>query len=263
MAKGNLQNRYRRDPRRTILLIIVGVLVLSVAVYALYMGGRKLEEAQYEEPRGDLSERLVTGPTIEYQGKTYAYKSNLLTVLFMGIDREDAPNIEVAAGANNGGQADFLTLAVINGANKTVTRLPIDRDTITEVTTLGILGNVSGTRLGQISLSHGFGDGREQSSQLTVEAVERLLHGIDVNFYVAMGMDSIAALNDAVGGVTVPIEDDFSAVDPSMQLGASLRLVGDQAEYYVRRRMDVGDRGCRFVGMLAMYASNRPWMIAI
>lgn len=37
------------------------------------------------------------------------------------------------------------------------------------------------------------------------------------------------------------LEDDFSAADPAMTKGATLTLQGDQAEIFVRRRMDIGE----------------------
>jgi anionic cell wall polymer biosynthesis LytR-Cps2A-Psr (LCP) family protein len=56
-----------------------------------------------------------------------------------------------------------------------------------------------------------------------------------------MNMDAIAILNDAVGGVTVEVTEDFSKVDPSITLG-QVTLKGDQAIHYVRTRKDVGDQ---------------------
>ena len=41
--------------------------------------------------------------------------------------------------------------------------------------------------------------------------------------------------------MTVTLEDDFSAADPAMTKGATLTLQGDQAEIFVRRRMDIGE----------------------
>ena len=38
----------------------------------------------------------------------------------------------------------------------------------------------------------------------------------------------------------VTLEDDFSALDPTMTKGTTLTLHGDQAEYYVRSRMNIG-----------------------
>jgi anionic cell wall polymer biosynthesis LytR-Cps2A-Psr (LCP) family protein len=131
-------------------------------------------------------------------------------------------------------------LLLIDHAIKTITPLQSDRDTMTQITILGVLGGDAGTRNAQICLSHGFGDGSKQSCQLTREAVSNLLMGVGIDFFVAMDMDGISVLNDAVGGVPVTLDDDFSALDPAMRKGVSLTLHGDQAEYYVRNRRDIG-----------------------
>lgn len=226
-----------RDPKRAVLRLLVVVVAVAAAVFGLYTLGRHLEASQYGEERGDLSERLVTVPQLEYKGGLYSYRGRLVTILFLGIDQA----VEDAIGQRGGGQADFLSLLILDPDNKTVRRLDINRDTMAEITTLGILGNISGTRLSQIALSHGFGDGREQSSELTVQAVERLLHGMPVDFYITLGMDSLSAVGDAVGGVPVLIEDDFSQHDPALKVGEVVTLHGDQIELYVRSRMSIGD----------------------
>ena len=48
-------------------------------------------------------------------------------------------------------------------------------------------------------------------------------------------------LNDAVGGVEVTLQDDFSMYDPEMVAGETIRLEGKQAEFFVRGRMTVAD----------------------
>lgn len=208
------------------------LLIAIAAMLGLYCGGRWLEtRGNNPEFRGDYQERKANETTVTYDGIDYRQRKNLTSILLMGIDHDSG---------ETGGQADFLQLIVIDDTAGTVKRLPIDRDTMTPITVLGVLGNRSGVRTAQVSLSHGFGDGKEQSCELTTEAVSNLLLGMPVDFYLAMNLDGIAALNDMVGGVTVTLADDFSTQDPTMTQGATLTLHGDQAEIYVRSRRDVG-----------------------
>ena len=209
-----------------------------LALFLLYQGGRWLETHNAKpETRGDPLQRYAYGDTIEVDGATYRRKTGLSTVLLMGIDRESGA---VAGNGRNGGQADFLRLVVIDSDAGTVSQIGIDRDTMTPVTILGVLGNRSGVRTTQICLAHSFGDGGEQSCELTVEAVSNLLMGVQIDHYVAMNLDGISVLNDWTGGITVTLEDDFSALDPAMTAGKTLTLTGEQAEIYVRSRMSVG-----------------------
>ena len=56
-----------------------------------------------------------------------------------------------------------------------------------------------------------------------------------------LNMGGIAVLNDAVGGVTVQVTDDFSAIDPSIGMG-EVTLHGQQAVHFVRTRKGLGDQ---------------------
>ena len=70
-----------------------------------------------------------------------------------------------------------------------------------------------------------------------------VLFGVTVLVYGLMDLapGDPAQRKLTAGGVTVTLEDDFSAADPAMTKGATLTLQGDQAEIFVRRRMDIGE----------------------
>lgn len=236
------RTEHRPHSRHAVFKALCALLVLALICAAAYWGGRRLEMSTYKgkEVRGDLSMHDEDLRLVTYGDRQYAYNERLTTVLFMGIDR-GASRPGSTSGFRNGGQADFLMLVIIDPVNKTLTQLHIDRDTMAPITVLGVLGNEAGTKDAQICLSHGFGDGKAQSCAFTVNAVSKLLCGVDVDFYVAMDMDSIPILNDVVGGVTVTLEEDFTAFDPAMKLGEIVTLHGEQAEMFVRWRTDVGD----------------------
>lgn len=199
-----------------------------------------VSSAACAQQRGDLATRFAMEPSLTWQGETYRLRKRLTTILLLGVDQS---GFESSVGSyRNGGQADFQLLLVVDDNRKTITPLQLDRDTITDITVLSVLGKPTGSRRAQLALAHGFGDGRELSCRLAVSAVETLLSGTPVNEYYAMNMDGIAPLNDALGGVEVTLEDDFSAYDAAMTPGVTLRLQGMQAEYYVRHRYYVGDQ---------------------
>ena len=93
----------------------------------------------------------------------------------------------------------------------------------------------------QICLSHGYGMDRQERCQNSPRAVEGLLNCPEIELYMEVPLDAISTLNDLLGGVTVTLEDDFTAADPAMTKGATLTLTGEQAVTLVRRRMDVAD----------------------
>ena len=229
----------RRNRRKSRISAILIALVVVALLFGGYKVGRWLETRHNKpEVRGEYQQyNTIYQPTIEVDEATYRQRNDLTTILLIGVDRESNA---VSSGYRNGGQVDFLDLLVIDEEQKRISQLSIDRDTMTPITVLGVLGNKSGVRTSQISLSHSFGDGGAQSCALTVEAASNLLLGAPINKYVAMNLVGISVLNDAAGGVTVTLEDDFSALDPAMTQGKTLTLEGVQAEYYVRSRMNVG-----------------------
>jgi len=242
MMNRQRQSRFVPDRKRSVLVAgLVFLLVVSIAI-GLYVVGRRVELNGGGDgmERGDLTGRFVEPRIVSYNDQNYRYRNDLTTILFLGIDRTTEEHRNVT-GFRNGGMADFLLLQVIDPKKERITTIQIDRDTMAEVTVLGVLGNPAGTRTYQICIAHGFGDGGELSSLLTVDAVSKHLHGIDVDFYVTMRMSGINMLNDTLGGVTVTLEDDFTMLDPDMRPGETLTLRGMQAQYYVRNRMGIGE----------------------
>ena len=229
--------RFDRAGSRKKWLVPVAAAVLILLGVALYAGGRWLETRDAQAVRGDLTQ-TETVETREVGGVTYRRRENLTSILVMGVDHDSEVESE---GSYEGGQADFQRVIVIDSENKTIRQLKIDRDTMAECTVLGYFGSPVGTKEMQISLAHGFGDGKEESCEYARQAAEGLLLDESIDFYLAMNLDGISTLNDLAGGVTVTLEDDFSEIDPAMTKGATLTLQGDQAETFVRSRMTVGD----------------------
>ena len=209
--------------------------VLVLAALLLFAGGSWLEKrSRKPETRTELPQ--AEQETVKLNGHTYKKRDGLTTILVMGVDHETQESYAY----RQAGQADFLRLIVLDSNNKTVQQLQIDRDTITPVTVLGVMGDRYEPVEQQICVGYGFGDGRQTSCEVTVEAVENLLGGQTVDQYLSMGLDGISTLNDLAGGITVTLEDDFSAIDPAMTKGTTLTLQGEQAETYVRSRRSIG-----------------------
>ena len=234
-------NLEKADRKTVYWISLTLIIILAILIGIVALVGQTLERgSQTAAVHGDLGERFAEVPAVEYKGAFYRPYEKITSILVIGVDQYSANETDEGISYRNGGQADYLRLLVINDDTLTVTPIQIDRDTMAKITILGVLGDETGTRVVQICLSHGFGDGKEQSCQLTAQAVSWLLHGISIDFYIAMEMDGISTLNDALDGITVTLEDDFTALDPTMVNGATLTLHGEQAEYYVRGRMNIG-----------------------
>ncbi len=223
--------------RRHVLSAIAAVVVVVLAV-AGYLIGSRIESLQYREKRAELPENFSLTPTIEVNGQIWAQRPNITPILLIGYDKTDG---STRTGYRSGGQSDFLLLLVIDHEANTVRQLQIDRDTMAAVSVLGVTGHPAGTRTMQICLSHAFGKTIEQNDASTLEAVTNLLEGVPVEYTISMNITSIGRMNRLLGGVTVTIQDDFSAVDPAMVPGRTLKLTDEQAETFVRSRMQIAD----------------------
>ncbi len=167
-------------------------------------------------------------------------KKDLTTLLLLGIDKEG--KMEKVPSNINDQQCDFLTLVLLDAARGTYDLLQLNRDTMTPVDVLGLGGVVIESVPMQLALSHTYGDAMEESCENSVRAVERLLGGeIEIDHYLAINMTGLAGLVDALGGVTVTIQDDFSNVDPTLIQGETMLLDGRQCLTYLRGRRGVAD----------------------
>lgn len=166
-------------------------------------------------------------------------KKGLQTILVMGLDKYE--RTETKLGYINNMQSDFMAVVVINSDKERFCLLHLNRDTMTKINRLGVFGDNAGSFVGQLALAHTYGSGGSDSCINAVKAVSNLL-GVPIGHYMTFTMDSVPILNDMAGGVTVIINDDFSAVDKDLKQGETITLHGDQALTYVRTRKDVGDQ---------------------
>ena len=135
-----------------------------------------------------------------YNGGWYA-RRDVETVLVMGVDKYAAQTS--GDNYNQQQQADFLLLLVVDRTAGVCRVLPLNRDTMTEITALGLAGEQVGTFNGQLALSHTYGSGGLDSARNTGRAVSSLLYGVDIDHVMAFTMDAVPVINDAVGGVTI------------------------------------------------------------
>ena len=222
-------NHYK--PRKKAVVLCV---VLVLVLVAMIGGLRILESTVFSSPE----EETVATKTVSRDGMNYFPRQDITVILVMGID-ERGPVVS-SQSYRNYGESDAVVLMILDQKAETYSLLCLNRDTMVDMPVLGIGGKRAGTFHGQLALSHTYGDGLETSCENTRRTVSDLLGGITIDHYVALNMDGIGILNDAVGGVTVDVVDDFSLVDPSIT--GHITLNGMQALTYVQTRHDVGDQ---------------------
>lgn len=172
--------------------------------------------------------------TITYQGKTYAYNSNMTSILCMGIDKKDGEGLGLVDDVvGTGGQADALYMVAFDTATGETDVIAISRDIYGDIGVYSADGNYTGTENAQLCLAYAYGDGKEKSCVNTVDAVKRLFYNLPINSYFAMELEAITTLNDAVGGVVVTLPDDSL---PLGNAGDTIRLYGQDARIFIQYR---------------------------
>lgn len=222
--------------RMRIIDIASAVLILLLVIVMLYSGLQILESTVLRTGAGE--QRFVT-KTITRDGVDYYPRQDITVVMVLGIDQYGP--VQASEGYLNPGAADMATLLIFDEKDESCTVLQLNRDTMLQMPVLGVGGKTAGTYYGQLALSHTYGSGMEDSCENTRRTISDFLYGIRIDYYLSMNMDAISILNDAVGGVTVNVTDDFSQVDPTITKG-QLTLRGEQAIRFVRTRRDVGDQ---------------------
>ena len=215
--------------------IVSAVLILVLLITMLYSGLQILESTVF---RSGAEEGFVSR-TITRDGVSYYPRQDITVVMVLGID-QNGP-VQASEGYINPGAADMAALLIFDDADKSCTILQLNRDTMLEMPVLGVGGKNAGTYYGQLALSHTYGSGMADSCENTRRTISNFLYGIRIDYYLAMNMDAISILNDAVGGVTVNVTDDFSHVDPTITKG-QMTLRGEQAIRLSRPRPDVADQ---------------------
>ena len=220
---------------RRALILLVAVLVLAAGGFGI---ASYLEESQRKEDLSTSSADFGQLPTITWNGETWRQKAGVHSILVIGYDKSAT---DERVGYRDGGQSDFLMVLVVNDQDRTVRQLHIDRDTMARVWTIGLSGKEGGSRIMQICLAHAYGRTIEENDARTVRSVENFLPGLKIENTVSMGLDIVPNFNHLLGGVTVTIEDDLTSIDPAMVKGATLKLTDEQAYWFTRVRMTVGD----------------------
>lgn len=251
VKKKKKQKRCRVLLAVVLALGVVAALVILFYFVASAMGKARLHSADQniepdmmvtEEPE-ELTEeekQIWQEGWVKYQGQIYAYNEDILTFLFMGIDKNDEVVREVAEGTN-GGQADALFLLVLNPHTESIEVIGVNRNTMTDIDIYNEEGAYVNTITAQIAVQHGFGNGVEESCEYQVKAVRNLLYHIPIHGYCAINAKAVIPLTDMVGGVEITaLEDVRRYGDKSgtvlLKEGETKLLDGETAYSYVRFR---------------------------
>lgn len=212
-------------------LMILVCILAGVGVFLFFQQKKEFEQL----PSAVVSEEeTAASDTVTYHGQTYVYNSDLTNVLFLGVDKEAGSVVGETVGRN--GQADCILLLIMNRVTRETKLLQISRDSMTDIDIYGITGSYLTTERHQLALQYAFGESDARSCWLMKQAVSKLLYSVPIRSTMALSVDGIGKITEAMGGVTLTVPEDYTSVDPSFVQGVTLNLQGELAEKYVRYR---------------------------
>ena len=221
------------------IIVVIVILCIFVLLFFLvrYKGKKNLEENIAAEQQQDSSEETTQAQnTIDYHGKTYQYRKDIVNILCIGVDKEEAM-WERDDDGGSVGQADAVFLVSLDFEHSSIRILAIPRDTMVSIVACDENGNEMGAFTGQLALQYAYADGQEKSCSLVIGQVADILKNeVPINGYVAMNLSCIGTVNDAVGGVTVEMDDDYTLYNAKFKKGATVHLQGEEAQEFVQGR---------------------------
>ena len=155
----------------------------------------------------------------------------VVTMLFLGLDRNYGSNGEVGEGAV---RADTIIFACLNTSQETAYLFSLPRDTLVEI---------PGKGPGILNAAHAYG-----GPNLITTTVEELL-GVHIPYWAAVDFEGFETMVNALGGVEVDVEKDLKYYDRAGDFKIDIKagrqvLNGEEALQYARFRNDaLGDIG--------------------
>lgn len=194
-----------------IILLVLGILVLA--------GGAFAAKVYYDVDQTAKTVYKAKGKTQNKRKANQAVKLNKKTpfsILLLGTDTGEL-------GRTYKGRTDTMILATVNPQTKQTNMLSIARDSRVTIAGYGQKGKInSAYALGGIPM--------------TINTVQSFLN-VPVDYYVMMNMKGLEQLVDAVGGVTVDNDLDFTYEGHHFEKG-SVTLDGKTALKFSRMRYD-------------------------
>lgn len=210
--------------KKILLGILAFIVVLTLGVVGvgakLYMDMSKSVQKTYqsvEREQKDLAKSTIRETAVDLE------KQEPFSILLLGIDTG-------ALGRTEQGRSDTMMVATVNPENKQTTLVSIPRDTY-----VPIVGHGTDDKI-----NHAYAFGGPEMSMNTVQNYM----DIPIDHYVSINMGGLEQLVDALGGVEVANNQEFTQDGNTFAYG-KISLNGEQALAYIRMRKNdpKGDYG--------------------
>jgi polyisoprenyl-teichoic acid--peptidoglycan teichoic acid transferase len=205
MRSDKHKTKKRKWPKVLGIVFLLMLLAGGAYAYSIYHSLNKAVETMHNPIERDKSPKREE--EVKFEGK------EPFSVLLLGVDERE----------NDKGRSDSMIVLTVNPEVESVKMLSIPRDTMTD-----IIGH--GTR-DKINHAYAFG-----GVEMSMDTVENLLD-IPIDYYVQINMEGFEDIVNAVGGVTVQNDIDFSSGSYTFNKG-ELTLSGKEALAFTRMRYE-------------------------
>lgn len=192
------------------ILGIVGVLVIGTGAYAYHV------YSSVSNTLNDVHKPLQRDKDNSKEAEEVKVKvkeSQPVSILLLGADER----------GDDKGRSDSLMVITLNPKTKSMKTVSIPRDTYTEIVGKG--------KKDKINHAYAFG-----GVDMSVATVENFL-GVPINYYIEVNMEGFKDIVDAVGGVDVNNDLDFTQNGHHFAKG-NIHLTGDEALAFTRMRKE-------------------------
>ncbi|MFJ8528734.1 LytR family transcriptional regulator [Bacillus sp. NPDC094106] len=186
---------------------IVGVLLIGGVAYAyhIYSSVSSTLDKVHQPLARDHSKKRAEEVSVQ--------DSKPVSILLLGADER----------GNDKGRSDSLMVITLNPKQKSMKLLSIPRDTYTEIVGKG--------KKDKINHAYAFG-----GINMSVNTVENFLD-IPIDYYIEVNMEGFKDIVDAVGGVDVNNDLEFTQDNHHFAKG-NIHLTGDEALSFTRMRKE-------------------------
>ncbi|MCH6268562.1 LCP family protein, partial [Neobacillus citreus] len=196
------QKKKRKWVKITLITLLVLFLSFGIYSYSIYKSFKTAVDTMHQPIERKQSDK---------RQEPVEVKKDPFTVLMLGVDERQGDK----------GRSDSMIVLAVNPQKQSVKMLSIPRDTRTEIVGKG--------KEDKINHAYAFG-----GVPMAMDTVENFLD-IPIDYYIQINMEGFKDIVDAVGGVTVQNDLDFTVGQYHFAKG-KITLNGDEALSYSRMR---------------------------
>ncbi|MEG1158231.1 MAG: LCP family protein [Christensenellaceae bacterium] len=238
---------YKKGIKVLVIVLVILAIVAGIVLYNMYGTYKGIQKnpggvfVTSGEDKAVASDNINYDENkdltqVEFNGQKYTAKEDIVNVLLMGVD--------AASDRQDVGRTDMLMLCTMDMKNNKIDFLSIPRDTKTKVYHVGSDGKVTKEQTAKINAAYAYGGGKDKySAENAMRATQDFLEvdgniSVPIDYYMSIDLDGLPKIADALGGVTVTLDQDMPEVG---EKGEEVTLEGRKVRLYLQNRHDMDD----------------------